>query len=55
MDIGARDAEIVCRESWCANILHLLGLDHEQLTDHYAGREILLTDVAGSVATEILM
>ncbi len=39
---------------WHATILYLLGLDHEQLTYHYAGRETRLTDVAGSVATDII-
>lgn len=39
---------------WHATILHLLGLDHERLTYRYAGREMRLTDVAGSVATEII-
>ncbi|MDA0588481.1 MAG: DUF1501 domain-containing protein [Planctomycetota bacterium] len=39
---------------WHATILHLLGLDHEALTYRYAGREMRLTDVAGSVAREIL-
>ncbi len=37
-----------------ATILHLLGLDHEQLTYRYAGRDFRLTDVAGRVATDIL-
>lgn len=37
-----------------ATILHLLGLDHERLTYRYAGRDFRLTDVAGSVATDIL-
>lgn len=39
---------------WHATILHLLGLDHERLTYRHAGRDFRLTDVAGSVATEIL-
>jgi hypothetical protein len=39
---------------WHATILHLLGLDHERLTYNYAGRDFRLTDVHGSVATEIL-
>ncbi|NNE93421.1 MAG: DUF1501 domain-containing protein [Verrucomicrobiales bacterium] len=39
---------------WHATILHLLGLDHEQLTYRYAGREMRLTDVHGSVVKEIL-
>ncbi len=37
-----------------ATILHLLGMDHEQLTYEYAGRNFRLTDVAGRVVTEIL-
>ncbi|MEM8668108.1 MAG: DUF1501 domain-containing protein [Planctomycetota bacterium] len=39
---------------WHATILHLLGLDHERLTFRHAGREMRLTDVEGSVATEIV-
>ena len=39
---------------WHATILHLLGLDHEQLTYRYAGRDFRLTDVHGRVPTEIL-
>lgn len=37
-----------------ATILHLLGLDHEQLTYHYSGRDFRLTDVGGTVAEDIL-
>lgn len=37
-----------------ATILHLMGLNHEQLTYRYAGRDFRLTDVAGHVANEIL-
>jgi len=37
-----------------ATILHLLGLDHEQLTYHQAGRDFRLTDVHGNVVREIL-
>lgn len=36
-----------------ATLLALLGLDHEALTFNYGGRDFRLTDVAGSVATEI--
>ena len=39
---------------WHATILHLLGLDHEQLTYRYAGRDFRLTDVHGHVIQEIL-
>ncbi len=38
-----------------ATMLHLLGLDHEQLTFHYSGRDFRLTDTAGVVAEEILL
>jgi uncharacterized protein (DUF1501 family) len=37
-----------------ATILHQLGLDHERLTYHYAGRDFRLTDVHGKVVREIL-
>ncbi|HEX6960855.1 MAG TPA: DUF1501 domain-containing protein, partial [Lacipirellula sp.] len=36
-----------------ATILHLLGLDHKQLTYRYAGRDFRLTDVAGVVKHEL--
>ena len=37
-----------------ATALHLLGLDHKQLTYRYAGRDFRLTDVHGRVVDEIL-
>ena len=37
-----------------ATILHLLGLDHEQLTYRYAGRDFRLTDVHGNVVKDIM-
>ncbi|MDB4670851.1 DUF1501 domain-containing protein [Pirellulaceae bacterium] len=36
-----------------ATLLHLLGLDHEQLTYRYSGRDFRLTDVHGSVVQGI--
>ncbi len=39
---------------WHATILHILGLDHEQLTFPYAGRDMRLTDVKGNVHEEVL-
>ena len=39
---------------WHATILHLLGFDHEKLTYRYAGREMRLTETAGTVAKEVL-
>lgn len=37
-----------------ATILHLLGLDHEQLTYRYSGRNYRLTDVSGRVIDSII-
>ena len=37
-----------------ATILHLLGLDHKQLTYRHAGREFRLTDVHGRVITDVM-
>ena len=37
-----------------ATILHTLGLDHEQLTYRYGGRDFRLTDVYGNVVKDIL-
>ncbi|MCA9248012.1 MAG: DUF1501 domain-containing protein [Planctomycetales bacterium] len=37
-----------------ATILHLLGIDHEQLTYKFQGRHYRLTDIHGSVVKEIL-
>jgi uncharacterized protein (DUF1501 family) len=37
-----------------ATILHLLGINHEQLTFRYAGRDFRLTDVYGNVVSDII-
>lgn len=37
-----------------ATLLHLLGIDHEQLTYKYQGRNFRLTDVAGEVLSPII-
>jgi hypothetical protein len=37
-----------------ATILHLLGIDHKQLTFRFGGRDIRLTDVHGRVVQELL-
>ena len=37
-----------------ATTLHLLGLDHTQLTYRYAGRDFRLTDVHGNIAHDII-
>jgi hypothetical protein len=37
-----------------ATILHLLGVDHEQLTYRFAGRDFRLTDVAGNIIHDII-
>ena len=54
-DIGAEVAENKMDvHDFHATILHLLGLDHEQLTYHYSGRDYRLTDVAGRVVYDIV-
>jgi hypothetical protein len=37
-----------------ATILHLMGIDHEQLTYRFSGRDFRLTDVAGTVIKDIV-
>jgi hypothetical protein len=37
-----------------ATVLHLLGIDHYDLTFRYGGRDMRLTDVHGNVITEIV-
>jgi hypothetical protein len=37
-----------------ATILHQLGLDHEQLTYRFTGRDYRLTDVSGDVVRALL-
>ena len=37
-----------------ATLLHLMGIDHEQLTYKYQGRRFRLTDVHGQVIKGIL-
>jgi hypothetical protein len=38
-----------------ATILHLMGIDHTQLTYRYAGRDFRLTDVSGKVMHSIFV
>jgi len=37
-----------------ATVLHLLGLDHTQLTYRYSGRDFRLTDIGGQVLRDLL-
>ena len=37
-----------------ATILHLMGINHEQLTFRYSGRDFRLTDVHGNVAHAVI-
>ena len=37
-----------------ATLLHLMGIDHEQLTFKYQGRRFRLTDVHGQVVRDLL-
>ena len=38
-----------------ATVLHCLGIDHKRLTYKFQGRHFRLTDVAGEVASKILL
>ena len=38
-----------------ATLLHCLGMNHEQLTYFYQGRNFRLTDVAGEVVRKMLV
>lgn len=54
-DYGYRAVEnIVTIHDLHATILHLMGLDHEQLTFRHGGRDYRLTDVEGNVLGDIL-
>ena len=54
-DLGYHAVEdIVHVHDLHATMLHLLGIDHEQLTYRYKGRDFRLTDVAGQVVRPIL-
>ncbi len=37
-----------------ATILHLMGIDHKELTYHFSGRDFRLTDVAGKVIDKVI-
>ncbi|MCA8992207.1 MAG: DUF1501 domain-containing protein, partial [Planctomycetaceae bacterium] len=37
-----------------ATILHLLGIDHTQLTYRYSGRDFRLTDIHGNVVHDVI-
>jgi uncharacterized protein (DUF1501 family) len=53
-EFGYNATEKVCTvyDMW-ATVLHLMGLDHEQLTYRFGGRDLRLTDVHGNVLREI--
>ena len=54
-DYGVEIASQPCHvHDYHATILHLLGIDHEQLTFRHGGRDQRLTDVHGFVPPEIL-
>jgi Protein of unknown function (DUF1501) len=54
-ETGGEAVEGKCHiHDWHATILHLLGLDHTQLTYRYAGRDFRLTDVHGNVLDDII-
>ena len=47
------DGKMTVYDLW-ATVLHQLGVDHEDLTYLYAGRNVRLTDVHGNVIRQIL-
>jgi membrane-anchored protein YejM (alkaline phosphatase superfamily) len=54
-DFGYHAIENVCTvyDMW-ATVLHLMGIDHEQLTYRFSGRDLRLTDVHGNVLRDII-
>jgi hypothetical protein len=54
-DFGYYATENPCTvyDMW-ATVLHLMGLDHEQLTYRFSGRDLRLTDVHGHVLHDII-
>jgi uncharacterized protein (DUF1501 family) len=54
-DFGYHAIENACTvyDMW-ATVLHLMGLDHEQLTYRFSGRDLRLTDVHGNVLSDII-
>jgi hypothetical protein len=54
-EFGYRAVEEISNiyELW-ATVLHLLGVDHDQLTFRYSGRDLRLTDVHGKVWHDII-
>ena len=54
-EYGAEITENPCHvHDYHATLLHLLGIDHTNLTYRYGGRDFRLTDVAGNVVRDIL-
>jgi hypothetical protein len=54
-DFGYNAVEQPCTvyDLW-ATVLHLMGVDHEQLTYRFSGRDLRLTDVHGNVLRDII-
>jgi hypothetical protein len=54
-DMGYHAVENACSvyDLW-ATVLHLMGIDHEQLTYRFSGRDLRLTDVHGNVLKDII-
>ena len=54
-DLGAKiAANPVHIHDFHATILHLMGLDHTQLTYRYSGRDFRLTDISGNVIKDVI-
>jgi len=46
--------DVVNHYDYHATLLHLFGLDHEQLTYRFGGRDLRLTDVHGNVLRDVI-
>lgn len=54
-ELGMHAVENICTmHDLHATILHLIGLNHEQLTYRFSGRDFRLTDVHGNVIREVV-
>jgi hypothetical protein len=54
-EFGYNATENACSvyDMW-ATVLHLMGIDHEQLTHRFSGRDLRLTDVHGNVLRDVI-
>ena len=54
MAVPQQIPDVISAHEFHATMLHLLGMDHTQLTYRYNGRDMRLTDVHGEIAHQII-